>query len=311
MHKQSSNMDGQRMDGGGGNMSGNEGSFCQCGCGQWLTLGYGGKPRKYVLGHQCKSRSQSEWSRIHGDVIGNAPICQCGCGKQVSPTHKTLASFINSRGSRKYPKFLYGHDKCRCYARYHFDPTPEEQSAIIGTCLGDSCLQLPHRRSRNYRLCANHSSKQQEWVLHKTSFLHRYGFSVSNIANPGYGETLCRMVSKCLPPLSAIAVKIYDGRTKVATIQLLELLGSIGLAWWICDDGSSSRGILRLHTEGWTKPQNDLMATWFSSQDLQCSVHFDREYPYLLFTKRASAKLAAQIFEFVPMCMRYKLVDCC
>jgi hypothetical protein len=239
-------------------------------------------------------------------------MCKCGCGMLVKPASDTLDRFIDRRGTKQYPKYKQGHDKQPNFKEYHFEPTEEELQAIMGTCLGDSSLILPHGRSKNYRLVANHGLVQKAWATYKADFLGRFKISVKVVKNGGYGDYTAAMQSRCLPSLTSIAQIIYDGRTKRISTEWLDSLGDIGLAWWFCDDGSNpnKRMSFSLHTEGFNREDNELISKWFNDQGIHCRVGQYRGYYYLLFNTKGSLEFKKRINPYIPQCMQYKMDDC-
>ena len=311
MHKRSPDIYEYGVDRGSKNKERGDGSFCKCGCGTYLEKDKYGRKRRFVLGHQINKRSNSEWKKRFEEYMSKSPECKCGCGSKVRPTYNKIESFIHSRGAIRYPKYIKGHDKQPIYNQYNFIPTEEEIQAIMGTCLGDSSLILPNKRSRNYRLCATHGLVQKEWVKHKSSIINRFGVSIKNIVNGGYGDYSTRMWTRCLPCLTKIANTIYNGRRKQISKEWLNSIGDIGLAWWFCDDGSNSgnRMSFTLHTEGFNKKDNEIIKRWFDKQGLNCLVSINRKYYYILFNVKSSLKIKNIIQPYVPKCMQYKLED--
>jgi hypothetical protein len=286
--------------------------LCKCGCGQKVAITNKYKPQKFILGHQVQTRTKEEWGKVYKKYVEGLPFCKCGCKNKVLPRYKTLEKFIQGKGSKTgIPKYINGHDKQPIFSKYHFTASSQEKQAIIGTCLGDSCLGLPHGRSKNFRLSSTHGLCQKEWAEYKAIFLQRYDIKLRTVKNGGYGELSVKSWSSCLPAITAIASELYKNGKKRIRYEILDSLGAIGLAWWICDDGSNSLGCISLHTEGWSYSENRIVWRWFNKQGFCCKIQKcnkkDKKYYCIRFNTEGSKRLSKYIRKYIPKCMEYKL----
>src|SRR5215469_15032654 len=236
----------------GGFMPGDAAGLCGCGCGSELLVNkYGYKPR-VVFGHRTVRRSEETWRKLYEDFVSSLPECGCGCGGIVLPCCKTLDNFIKEHGSRAHPRFLKEHDKHP--PGWNIGLSVGELRSILGTLLGDGSIILPNPRSKNYRLAWTHGPAQMAWVEHKAAALIRLGPVIRTAENRGYGKISIRMHTHCLPSITDIAKIVLVNGKKTVTISWLDQLGSEGLAWWYCDDGSlMARRYPVLHTQGYSE----------------------------------------------------------
>ena len=280
---------------------------CSCGCGTLLGRNRWGRQRQFVLGHQMAKRSTAEWRHIYQELLDSAPLCACGCGERVRPFCGSLATFI-SRRNHGYYRYLRGHDKRP--SNWEVELTLDERQAILGTLLGDSSIGLPNRRSTNPRLTANHGFGQRAWIEHKALALRRLGVHLSEAPNPGYGSTHIRLATRCLPCLEPIRMLVAPRGTKRISYEWLEGLGSIGLAWWIGDDGSSAGRTFNLHTEGFSNEDVQLAAEWFEDRYGPVTVRSARGYRLLYVSAPARRQLLPLVEPHLPDSMQYKLRAC-
>ena len=254
-------------------------------------------------------RTQKEWKQIHKELIKNAPFCKCGCGKKVKPKYFSFKLFIKYRGVTKYRQYLYGHDKFPLY--WDMELSKYEKQAIYGTLLGDSCLSMSTSKSINPRLSCNHSIKQKLWAEHKASKMQVLSPKLSYVVNRGYGKELVRLQTSCHPSLKKIYSIVYvNGRKKISE-KWLDSIGDVGLAWWICDDGSGGRNYIRLHTEGFSKQEVEIIFLWMQRKFEAISMLKSKgKYYFINIRKEALRKILLKIKKHIPECMQYKLRNC-
>ena len=93
---------------------------------------------------------------------------------------------------------------------------------------------------------------------------------------------------------------------------MLDLLDNEGIAWWFCDDGSRSRKryISRLHIEGYTYPEQELIRDYIHDKFGYCDLRkYKQKYYYLNIPRITTKKLFKAIKEYIPPSMQYKIED--
>lgn len=285
--------------------------MCLCGCGTFVGIDKKGRKRKYVLGHQVRSRSMAEWEAAWRSAVASAPRCKCGCGERV-PIHgaQTVDSFIEKRGSRTHAGFIRGHQQR--HPLWYTELTDTERMAIYGTLLGDSSISYPHDYSNAPVLACNHGYKQLEWARHKRSVLQRLDPAIRVAKNDGYGSNIVRVRLPCLPCLCEVFdVCRPNGGPKIVTQQWLDKIGDIGLAWWIGDDGSCDGRSTRLHTEGFDDDSQERIAEWFEKKFCGATVVKHRTgYRNIYLTADTQRAILPVVEPHIPQCMQYKLASC-
>lgn len=310
MHQKSLDLHGEWMDSGEQDNSIIQGVItCACGCGTVMHKNKWGRQQVFVNGHQVKKRSMEEWNKKYQEVLASLPLCLCGCGEKTRLSNgSSLEEFIKSQGARRFYKRLYGHDKRP--EQWKMEITNNERQAILGTLLGDCSILYPNNRSLNPRLQCNHGEPQAEWVEHKRNYLERLGGHLSRKANGGYGKFTISYISQCLPCLADLYdFCIKDGK-KTITLDWLNQIGEIGLAWWICDDGSScGRGLL-LHTEGYSIEENEIICDWFAKNYGKATINrSSRGYHWIYLSAEVQRNILPIVSPYIPEFMQYKLAS--
>lgn len=277
---------------------------CLCGCGQRLL-----DSDVFTRHGHSKRVLRSQWKSAFEDVNRFAPQCLCGCGQKTRLAFTDWKKWCKQR-TLYAADYAEGH--CGFTTNQSLELTELERQAILGTLLGDSSIGYPHDGSVAPRLYSTHGYVQKEWADHKASFLHRLSATTRVVANAGWGEQSVCTSTGCNPSL----VEIYDlvtqqGEKRVSR-QWLDGIGDIGLAWWICDDGSASAKSMFLHTEGFSKQENELIAEWFCDNIGKATVCQNKQKKaYLInIASWTQIEVGKRVSQYIPECMRYKLVAC-
>lgn len=285
---------------------------CKCGCGTVLHKNNWGRQQVCVPGHQRRmlAKSYEQWREEYKSLLENAPFCACGCGKRTRPKcGESLEQFIRTRGARAFYKFIQGHDQRG--KSWHVLMEEQERSAILGSLLGDSSILYPHKGSTAPRITFNHGEPQAAWAEHKAHYLARLGCKITQKNNAGYGSITVSGTTGCIPALADIHhLCIKDGKKSV-TREWLDQIGDIGLAWWICDDGSCSLRGLLLHTEGYPLAENEIICQWFADHYGTASIHTGKSgHHWIYLSADAQRKILPVVEQYIPVSMQYKLASC-
>lgn len=232
----------------------------------------------------------------------NAPYCACGCGEKVL---LTLPS-IKSR-NYKFRKFKAGHNGRK--VRADIILTEFQKQVILGTLLGDGSLNYPHKRSMYPKLRYTHGLAQQQYVEEKAEILKDLKPVVRIVDNKGFGKQSVTMDTSCISYFKEIYEMLYPSG-KVVTKEYLSLINEVGLAFWFMDDGSYRSNFGRLHTEGFSKHEQIIMAEWFKERwniDVEIDLDKRKNLYYLRFRKEPFEKLVSLIKPYVTNSMKYKV----
>jgi len=211
------------------------------------------------------------------------------------------------------------------------------RSIIYGTLMGDSYIMS---RGSGSAMRILHAEDQKALVMHKYDLFREVAptaprsFPHTKWGQPKwYFWTACdtewqRVWSvfhqNCVP-------RIVNGRKyhyKVVTPQILSEIDDRGMALWIMDDGSYAYGhqemnpekpmrSFRLHTEGYTLDENNLIADWLKSKyDVDATVLSSKkclkdgtpvEYWFIRIGWREFEKIAKRVEPYVIPEMAFKI----
>lgn len=284
-----------------------QGRLCACGCGETVRPG-----RTFRHGHWARTRppiSEESKRERYQQFLDNAPLCQCGCNKRVGIKNAcSLQSFMRFPVATPiYSRFRRGHGT----RAIPFDTvlSPLVRQAILGTLLGDSSIGYPHSRSKAPRVYGNHSFEQREWARHKCTFLKSLGATSRVAINDGHGRLLLSWATKCSRCLVGIHDLVCGGGSKRISREWLDGIGSIGLAWWLCDDGSGacSTGNFSLHTEGFSEDEHEIIREWFLATygDITFQ-HTRRGHTFCRIPATTQDTIWLSVKDYIPKCMQYK-----
>ena len=132
--------------------------------------------------------------------------------------------------------------------------TNEQKSLIVGTLLGDGCLE---KRKKNPRLRIDHAEQQKEYVFWKYGILQDAATREPHILHEKdrrSGKTFTRWYfsTKTMPELDFYHQLFYRGKKKIISEELAEhLTNPLSLAVWLMDDGYKRNDCdaLRLSTD--------------------------------------------------------------
>jgi hypothetical protein len=181
------------------------------------------------------------------------------------------------------------------------------EQVIAGHMVGDGHLTAAKQLSMSR--CDADADYLHDTVL-LTSRL-RWSAPRLHIPKDGYGEGHTQWVSTTavthrLEPM----VKVVGG--KRVLVGDLDRLGLVGLARWICDDGSLHEWGYRLHTEAFDAPSVEKICSWLHALGYGVKSHQreNTDGQVVYFTAESSRLLSSRIAPFVPPSMRRKVYPC-
>lgn len=191
-----------------------------------------------------------------------------------------------------------------------------QHSVIIGSLLGDGCIQRAGRSGRRFRYYENHCREQAEYLFWKKLQLESLGAKMrpyrrfdAHYGKYRYGYAMWTPVDEVWLEYRRL---VYDenGRKQISA-ELLEQADEISLAVWICDDGSWNKqgGQVYLNTHRYGLDGNLVAKKWFEERwGLSPHVLPHEKWHFLYFPVADTKRLIALIEPFIPVAsMLYKV----
>ena len=191
-----------------------------------------------------------------------------------------------------------------------------QQSVIIGSLLGDGCIQKAGRSGRRFRYYENHCREQAEYLFWKKCSLESLGAKMrpyrrfdERYATYRYGYAMWTPVMDIWEEYRRL---VYSGEGhKRISMDLLDQANDISLVMWICDDGSWNKqgGQVYLNTHRYGLEGNLVAKKWFEERwGLSPHVLPHKRWHFLYFPVADTKRLIALIEPFIPVpSMLYKV----
>lgn len=170
-----------------------------------------------------------------------------------------------------------------------------QQDFLIGSILGDGCLQLS-KRGDSARLQIRNSSKYSEYVKWKYRIVDKWsprGLILDKCNNSMYFDTVFH------PKLFEWHQKFYQHKRKIIPQNISEILiNPLSLAIWLMDDGNGylRSKALRISSYSFDKDEHELLQKCLKDNfQLETSIFCDSK-GYQLYIK---AKSAAEVYKLI------------
>lgn len=175
-----------------------------------------------------------------------------------------------------------------------------QKEFLVGTLLGDGCLL---KTTMGYCFRAHHGKKQKEFIDLKYQIMKNFVNTPPKLSGNSF---YFRTVSN--PIFSVYHQLFYKDKIKIVPINIGNLLSPLGLAIWIMDDGSRSKGCIRIHSYNFSYQEHLLLEKMFWEKfKIQVNIHKDKGM-FRLWIKSKSMPTLLKIVKpyFIPS-MFYKL----
>lgn len=185
--------------------------------------------------------------------------------------------------------------------------TNYQREVLVGTLLGDGSL-VPNSWKRNYRLQAEQSDEQKDYLFWKYQIFQEF-----TLSSPQFRErtNAWRFRTISHPELTEYAHLFYTAGRKVVPLVISRLLKSpMSLAIWYLDDGalSSRKDTFILNSQSFSREENLLLQRCLLENfDISVTLNRDRHYWRLYVSKRSAKHFDDLVRPYVVSPMRYKL----
>lgn len=185
--------------------------------------------------------------------------------------------------------------------------TEAQKQFLTGSLLGDGSL---NKSCRHARFCFGSTSWQYAlWAFDLLTPLTKTPPVCVVKSRQGMPSKKPFYVFRTVtsPALDELYERFYRHGKKVVPPDLV--LTPQSIAAWLMDDGSMSDGLIQLHSESFSKKENEHLAeTLLASFGIRASVVRARQYWRLSVSALGSCKLSALVAEHVLDTFSYKLV---
>ncbi len=193
---------------------------------------------------------------------------------------------------------------------------------LVGLILGDLNIEK-QKGGVNARLRFEQGVIHKEYLFHLYSIFQEYCSQVPMIQtrNPlsnnktGKIHNSIRFKTYSLPCFNELYNLIYPANgslagRKIVPLIIEELLTPLGLAYWICDDGSfcQTYRVVILNTQGFTKEEVELLAKTLNDKwDLKCTINKDGNGYRIRIPQKSLPILHSLLGSTMPTMMQHKI----
>jgi hypothetical protein len=231
--------------------------------------------------------------KLHDEGYSNLQISE-----KTGLTVRQVLSFLNRNGrkSNKFPK-LFNIKKLK--------------QLILGSVLGDGCLEKIEGLTKTSRLIMGHSLKQLPYLKYKMDILNEYNLSgvvtiCTSISNR-YKEGKCTSYhtkSKSHPIFTYYRNLFYKDNIKLIHKEI-EKINDFALAIWFMDDFCKTKNSYIICSHGFTvKDCNYLREILYQNFNIETTLHSNNS----IYVRSCSVGTLNEIVKpHVIDCMKYKL----
>jgi hypothetical protein len=132
--------------------------------------------------------------------------------------------------------------------------------------------------------------------------------SKSGLATSGKPLYAISFSTMALPIFNVVHSLFYIDKTKIAPLNIYELLTPIGLAFWIMDDGSRQNKGLHLSVYGYDSESVDRLLNVLQNKfNLKCTIHKHTSGPRIYIWEESMDNLRQLVRPFIIESMTYKI----
>lgn len=191
--------------------------------------------------------------------------------------------------------------------------TIEQKALIIGTLLGDGCIE---KRKKNPRLRIDHASAQKEYVFWKYNILRNIATREPHILfekDKRSGKTFSRWYfsTKAIPELELYYRLFYQNGKKIISANIADYLKEpLSLAVWLMDDGYKRNDCdaLRLSTDCFSYQENlILQKCLLGNFGIRSKIHKKQKAWNIYIPSTEMENVRTLISSYIIPTMNYKL----
>jgi hypothetical protein len=191
--------------------------------------------------------------------------------------------------------------------------TTEQKSLILGTLLGDGCLE---KRYANTRLRIDHAVAQKDYVFWKYSILGAFATQPPHELHDRDNRTdevFCRwyFATSVMPELNFYYQSFYQDRKKVIREDIKQYFDQpLSLAAWLMDDGYKRNDCdaLRISTDCFSHEEHIILQECLDSNfGIQSTLHRKGNALNIYIPTTQMKRVRAMLDPYIIPSMKYKL----
>ncbi|MFQ6052147.1 MAG: hypothetical protein ACE5K4_10700 [Candidatus Hydrothermarchaeota archaeon] len=184
------------------------------------------------------------------------------------------------------------------------------REVMVGCMLGDGCIYIPKDYKNAYYQEHADNIEYLKWkgkILSRWLKVKIYQYNIKSKFPRGTEKIFLQgfLFTNASQSLTYLKKIWYPNDKKGVPESELGYLNGLGLAIWLCDDGSHYNEVV-FHTDGFSLDDLDLLKEFFFKK-FGIRVRLDKSSHLLKITKRYEKKFIELIKPFVPNVMHYKL----
>ena len=190
--------------------------------------------------------------------------------------------------------------------------TERQREIIIGTLLGDACLE---KNGKYTRLRIDHYNKQKEYIFWLFRELSPFSLKprIINEVDKRNGKTYSRwhFSTKSLPIFTEFQELFYVGKRKIVPSTLDEFITPLSLAIWYMDDGfrrKDSKGFYLCTSSYTAKEHKILQEVLYKRFMISTKIHHQRQYMRTFIPSASAESFNKLVKPYVLPDLNYKLL---
>jgi hypothetical protein len=199
--------------------------------------------------------------------------------------------------------------------RLQFVLSEDLKSILIGLSLGDLYVNK-QKRSANVRLCFEQGTVHESYLSHLYDLFQSYCMQVpkvyTRLPDKRTGQIYSRISfqTAALPCFNELYNLFYPDGKKIVPSDIGDLLTPLGLAYWICDDGSfvvKDKAVV-LCTHSFSIDEVKLLVSVLTDKfNLKCTINKDNGKDIIRISSKSLPDLQNLLKSIMPPMMLHKL----
>jgi len=192
---------------------------------------------------------------------------------------------------------------------FDVDLSPDQESVLIGTLLGDGCLAMHGHHARlHVKHKAAHRSlaefKRSTFESYLSMALHEFDQRLGGKRHP-----CVQFVTRTHPVFTSWRRRFYDDGRKQVPDDITDLLTPLAIAVWFMDDGSADHCGVTIQTHSFDDHEVERLVRALSEGfDIVATTRANKGRSILYIGKRELPRFAAIVRPFILGDLEYKLV---